>query len=91
MKLGQVNEQILPQALLERIKQSPVAQEEAILEYDTSWLGHVIDGLWVFAKLSLVGSTSPLALVHRIDFEKEDAQSPFNEVYEEVNRERPLD
>ncbi len=89
--LGEINEEIPPQVLLERIKQGVVGQEEALLEYDTSWLGHAIEGLWVFAKLYLVGSASPAALVHRIDFEEEDAQSPLNEVYEEVNDERSLD
>jgi hypothetical protein len=89
--LGQVNEEIPPQVLLERVMQRVVGQDEALLEYDTSWLGQVIEGLWVFAKLYLVGSTSPAALVHRIDFEEEDAQSPLNEDYEEVNDERSLD
>ncbi len=89
--LGQVNEEIPPQVLLERVKQRVVGQDEALLEYDTSWLGHAIEGLWVFAKLYLVGSTLPAALVHRIDFEEEDAKSPLNEDYEEVNDERSLD
>ncbi len=89
--LGEINEEILPQVLLERVKQGVVGQEEALLEYDTSWLGYAIEGLWVFAKLYLVGSTSPAALVHRIDFEEEDAKSLSNEDYEEVNDERSLD
>ena len=62
-----------------------------MLEYDTSRLGLVIEDLWVFAKLYLVGSTSPIALVHRIDFEEEDAKSPLNEDYEKVNDEHWLD
>ena len=85
--LGQVNEEIPPQVLLERVKPRVVGQEEALLEYDTSWLGQEIEGLWVFAKLYFVGSTSPAALVHRIDFEEEDAKSLLNEDYEEVNDE----
>jgi len=89
--LGQVNEEIPPQVLLERVKQHSVGQNEALLEYDTSWLGHAIEGLWVCAKLYLDGSTMPAALVHRIDFEEEDAKSPLNEDYEEVNDERSLD
>jgi hypothetical protein len=88
--LGEVNEEIPPHVLLERVKQSAVGQEEALLEYDTSWLGHVIEDLWVFAKLYLVGSTLPAGLVHRIDFEEEDAKSPLNEDYEEVNDECSL-
>jgi hypothetical protein len=51
----------------------------------------LIEDLWVFAKLYLVGSTLPAALVHRIDFEEEDAKSPLNEDYEEVNDECSLD
>jgi hypothetical protein len=89
--LGEVNEEIRPQVLLERVKQRVVGQEEALLEYDTSWLGQTLEGLWVFAKVYLVGSTMPAALVHRIDFEEEDAKSPLNEDYEEVNDERSLD
>ena len=89
--LGEVNEEIPPQVLLEHVKQCVVGQEEALLEYDTSWLGHVIEDLWVFAKLYFVGSTMPAALVHRIDFEEEDAKSPLNEDYEKVNDERSLD
>ncbi len=89
--LGQVNEEIPPQVLLERVKQRLVGQEEALLEYDISWLGHAIEGLWVFAKFYLVGSTMPAALVHRIDFEEEDAKSLLNEDFEEVNDEHWLD
>ena len=89
--LGQVNEEIPPQALLERARQGTHRQDEALLEYDRSWLGQDIEGLWVFARLSLVGSTGPAALVHRIDFEEEDAESLANEDFEEVNDERSLD
>src|SRR6266446_132864 len=88
--LGQVNEEIPPQVLLERVKQHSVGQNEALLEYDTSWLGHALEGLWACAKLYLDGSTMPAALVHRIEFEEEDAKSPLNEDYEEVNDERSL-
>ena len=76
VELGQVNEEIPPQALL---------------EYDRSWLGQEIEGLWVFARLYLVDATGPAALVHRIDFEEEDAESLVNEDFEEVNDERSLD
>jgi hypothetical protein len=74
--LGQVNEEIPPQALL---------------EYVLSWLGQEIEGLWVFARLYLVGSTVSAALVHHIDFEEEGAESLLNEDFEEVNDERSLD
>jgi len=89
--LGQVNEEIAPQALLERVRQGIHRQDEALLEYDRSWLGQEIEGLWVFARLYLVGATGPAALVHRIDFEEEDAESLLNEDFEEVNDERSLD
>jgi hypothetical protein len=89
--LGQVNEEIAPQALLERVRQGTHRQDEALLEYDRSWLGQEIEGLWVFARLYLVGATGPAALVHRIDFEEEDAESLLNEDFEEVNDERSLD
>jgi hypothetical protein len=89
--LGQVNEEIPPQALLERVRQGTHRQDEALLEYDLSWLGQEIEGLWVFAMLYLVGSTVPAALVHRIDFEEEYAESLLNEDFEEVNDERYLD
>ena len=65
--------------------------EETLLEYDSSWLGLVIEDLRVFAKLYLIGSTSPTTVVHHSDFEEEDAKSPLNEDYEEVNDERWLD
>ena len=89
--LGQVNEEIPPQSLLERIRQGTHRQDEALLEYDRSWLGQQIEGLWVFARLYLVGATGPAALVHRIDFEEEDAESLSNEDFEAVNDERYLD
>ena len=54
-------------------------------------LGQEIEGLWVFARLYLVVATGPAALVHRIDFEEEDAESLLNEDFEEVNDERWLD
>ena len=54
--LGQVNEEIAPQALLERVRQGTHRQDEALLEYDRSWLGQEIEGLWVFARLYLVGA-----------------------------------
>jgi hypothetical protein len=89
--LGQVNEEIPPQALLESVRHGAHRQDEAVLEYDPSWLGLEIEGLWVLARLYLVGSTVPAALVHRIDFEEEDAECPLNEDFEEVNDERSLD
>ena len=89
--LGQANEEITPQALLERVRQGNHAQDEAVLEYDSDWLGQEIEGLWLFARLSLGASTVPAALVHRIDFEEEDADSPVNEDFEAVNDERPID
>jgi len=89
--LGQINEEIPPQALLERVRQGTHRQDEALLEYDLSWLGQAIEGLWVFARLSLAGSTAPAALVHRIDFAEEDAESLLNADFEEVNDERSLD
>lgn len=64
--LGQVNEEIPPQALIEPVEQLVVGQEKALLEYDTSWLGLVIEDLWIFAKLYLIVSTSSAAVVHRI-------------------------
>jgi hypothetical protein len=89
--LGQVNEEISPQALLERVRKGIHGQDEAVLEYDTSWLGQEIEGLWVFARLYLVGSPAPAALVHRIDFEEEYADSLLHEDFEAVNDERSLD
>ena len=89
--LGQVNEEIPPHAPLERVEQLVVGQGQALLEYDTIWLGLVIEDLWIFAKLYLIVATSPTALVHHIDFEEEDAKSPLNQDYEEVNDERWLD
>ena len=89
--LGQVNEEIPPQALLERVMKGIHGQDQAVLEYDPSWLGQEIEGLWLFARLSLGASTVPAALVHRVDFEEEDADSLVNEDFEEVNDERPID
>ena len=45
----------------------------------------------MLARLYLVGSTVPAALVHRIDFAEEDAESLVNADFEEVNDERSLD
>ena len=89
--LGQVNEEIPPQALLERVRQGAHRQDEALLEYDLSWLGQELEGLWVFARLYLAGSMVPAAVVHRIDFAEEDAESLLNKDFEEVNDERSLD
>lgn len=75
--LRQVNEEIAPQALLERVRQGTHRQDETLLEYDCSWLGQEIEGLWVFARLYLVGATDPAALVHCIDFEEVNDERSF--------------
>jgi hypothetical protein len=72
-------ETFTPQELVTSMaEQADQAALPAILDYDTSWFGETVyrdDGqepLWVHAKLYLVGSSEPIALIYRIDFEDEE-------------------
>jgi hypothetical protein len=91
MEIGPFDRNVFMLAeLLEIVKQRPEqAQQPAILEHDTSWVGETVKfawideqanpNVWVFAKVYLQGKDKPVALIYRIDFEDEEGDYPEEE------------
>ena len=50
-----------------RISSSPLGQQPAILEYDETGAGTLIDDRWAIGTLSFVGETEPAVFLYRPD------------------------